>query len=65
MDHGAWRAIPLWESGDVVSKSGVVNLVNKDSEESGGFITRVGLEMGVDLDDECRGDSREKTSLMP
>ena len=49
--------------GNVAAKGGVVDLVDEDAEESGGLIVGVGLELGVDLDDECGGDSGEQTSL--
>jgi hypothetical protein len=53
----------LWEGGNVVSEGGVVDLVDKDAEESGGLVVRVLLEVRVDLDDECRGDGGEQTGL--
>jgi hypothetical protein len=65
VDHRRRRAGPLWESGNVVSESSVVNLVDEDAEESGGFVAWVGFELGVDLDDERRGDCGEQTSLLP
>jgi len=37
--------------------------VDEDAEESGGLIVGVGLELGVDLDDECGSDSGEQTGL--
>ena len=52
------------ESGSVNTKGGVVDLVDENSEEGGGFIVGVGLELGIDLDDKSGGDSREQTSLM-
>jgi hypothetical protein len=59
MDYRAGRAGPLRESGSVVSKGGVVDLVKKNTEEGCSHVVRVLLEMGVDLDDECGGDSGE------
>ena len=55
---------PLRKSGRVVSERRVVNLVDEDSEEGGSLVACVGLQLGVDLDDERGGDSREQTSLM-
>ena len=63
MDNSAGRTSPLREGGNVVSEGGVVDLVNEDTEESGGLVVRVGLELRIDLDDECGGDGREQTSL--
>ena len=55
----------MWEGWNVVSERGVVHLVNKDAEESGGFVTRVGTEFRVDLNNEGGGYGREQTSLIP
>ena len=63
MDNSAGRTSSLREGGNVVSEGGVVDLVNEDTEESGGLVVRVGLELRIDLDDECGGDGREQTSL--
>jgi hypothetical protein len=49
----------------VATERGVVHLVKEDSEESGGLLGRVWLELGMDLDDEGRGDGGEQTSLRP
>ena len=59
------RAGPLWESGSVVAKGGVVDLVDQDPEESGGFVVRVRLKLRIDLDDKCGGYSGEQTGLRP
>jgi len=42
--------------GGVITKGGVVDLVDEDSEEGGGLLTCVGLELRLDVDDECGGD---------
>ena len=63
MDNcGGWAG-PLWESGNLVSERGIVDLVNKDAEEGSGLVTWVGLKLGADLDDECRSDCGKETSL--
>ena len=51
------------EGGSVVSEGGVVNLVDEDAEESSSLVTRVGLELWLDIEDESRSDGREQTSL--
>ena len=56
MDHRAGRSVPLWESGNIISKGGVVDLVNKNTKERGGFVARIRLELGVDLDYERGSD---------
>ena len=63
MDHSTRRAGPLRKGEDIISKRGVIELVEQDAEERSGLVTRVWLELGVDLDDERRGDSREQASL--
>jgi len=65
VNDGVRRAGPLWKGGRFVSEGGVIDLVDKNAEESGGLVIRVRLEVGVDLDDECGGDGREQTSLRP
>ena len=59
MDNGARRARPQWDSGNVAAESGVVHFVKEDAEESGGFVVRVSLELGIDLDDEGGSHSGE------
>ena len=44
------------ERGNVVSESGVVNLIDKDTEEGIGLVPLVRLELRVGLGDECGGD---------
>ena len=63
MNYRVGRAGPLWEGGGVISECGVVDLVDKDAEESDGLITRVGLELRLDVEDEGRGYCGEQTSL--
>jgi hypothetical protein len=65
VDYRAGRAHPLWKGRRVVAEGGVIDLVNKDAEESGGLAVRIWFEFGVDLDDECGGDGGEQTSLLP
>ena len=63
LDYRTRRTCPLGEGGGVVSECGVVDPVDKDAEESDGLITCVGLEFRLDVEDECRGDCGEQTSL--
>jgi len=56
---------PLGNGRRVGTKGGIINLVDKDSEESGGLLTRVGLELRLDIEDKCGSDRREQTSLVP
>jgi len=62
-DYPAGRASPSWQGRGVVSEGGAVEIVDEDTEESCGYIVRVFLEVGVDLDDECGGDGGEQTGL--
>ena len=49
----------MGNSGSVGTERGVVDLVDEDSEESGGFLARVRLELRLDVDDESGSDGRE------
>jgi hypothetical protein len=60
-----WRTGPLGKRGSFATKRGVVQLVKDDSEESGGVIGWVWLELGMDLNDEGRSDGGEQTRLRP
>lgn len=59
MDHRAGRSSPLWEGGNVVSESGIVELVNENTKEGGGLNTGVGLKLRVDKNDEGGDDGRK------
>jgi len=65
MDDSTRSPGPLGERGNVVAEGGIVHLVKHDSQEGGGLIGRVWLELGVDLDDEGRSDGGEQTGLRP
>jgi hypothetical protein len=39
LDERVRRSIPLWESGRVISESGVIKFVDNDAEEGGGLVT--------------------------
>ena len=58
-----WGTGPLWECRNVVTESGVIQLVNDDTEESGGLFVRVLLELGLDVDNERRGYCRKQAGL--
>jgi len=65
MDRCGGRPAPPWEGGNIVSEGGAVDFVNKDAEEGGGLVTRVGPQFRADVDDEGRSHSREQTGLTP
>ena len=56
MDHRRRRSGPLWEGWNIVSEGSVVHPVSDESEEGDGLLTRVGLKLRVDLNDERGGD---------
>ena len=60
-----WGPGPLGKDGSVPSEGGVVDLVDEDAEEGGSLIARVGLELGLDIENECGSDGGEQTSLSP
>ena len=53
----------MGNTGSVGAESGVVDLVDEDSEEGGSLLARVGLELRLDVDDEGGSDRRKQTSL--
>ena len=63
MDDCVYGTGPLWDCRNVVAESGIVNLVDEDVEESDCLLVQIWLELGLDLDDECRSHSGEQTSL--
>ena len=63
LDDWVRRASPFRNNRRVVAKGGVINFIDQDTEQSSSLIIWVRLELGLDVDDECRGDSREQTSL--
>ena len=46
-----------------MSKCSVVDLVDKNAEESSGLVAGIGLELRVDVDDEGGSDRRKQTRL--
>ena len=65
LDDRVWGTGPLREAWRVVSERGVVDLGDEDTEEGDSLITRVGLELRLDIEDESGGDSGEQTGLLP
>ena len=63
LDYRTRRTIPLWDGGNVIAESGLVHVVEDYTEESGGILVRIRLELGVDPDDEGGSDGGEQTSL--
>ena len=59
-----WGPGPLWEGGNVVAERSVVDLVNEDAQQSSSLVVRIGLELRVDLDDECGSDCGKQSSLI-
>ena len=53
LDNSVGRARPLWKGRRrVVSERCAISFVDEDTEEGRSLVVRVGLELGVDLDDE-------------
>ena len=63
MDHRARRAGPLWKGGNVAPECGIIELVDEDAEKGDSLVTRVGLQLRVDLDDEGGSNSGKQASL--
>jgi hypothetical protein len=64
LDHRGRRSGPLWKGGDIIAEGRVVDLVDEDSEEGGGFVVRVGSQLRINLNDKGGSDSGEQTSLI-
>ena len=64
MDHRGRRSGPLRESWNVGPEGSVVDFIDENAEEGGGLVTRIRLELGIDLYDEGGGDGRKQTGLM-
>ena len=47
----------------VTRDGGLVESEEDRAEEGGGLFVRIGLEVGIDIDDEGRADGGEQTSL--
>ena len=63
LDYRTGRARPSREGGNVVPEGGVVDLVDKNPEEGCSFVTRVGLELRLELGDKGSCHSRKQTGL--
>jgi len=61
----AWGAGPLGDCGNVITESGVVDLVDEDTEQGGSLFVWVRLKLRADLDDESGSDCGKQTSLCP
>jgi len=55
----------LGKSGRLGVKGGVVDLVDKDTEEGGSLLTRVGQKLRLGIGDEYGSNSGEQNSLVP
>ena len=53
----------MWDAWNIIAEGGVVHLVDKNTEETSGLFVWIGLELGVDLDNECRSHGGEETGL--
>ena len=63
INYRAGRAGPIREGRDDVSKRGIVDLVDQDSQERVGLVVGIGLKLRVDLNNERGGDGGEQTGL--
>ena len=63
MDNRGRGPGPLLDRRDIIAKGGVIHFVDEDTEESSGVFVWVGLELGVDFDDEGGSHCREQTRL--
>ena len=59
-----WGTGPLGNSGNVVTKGGVVDLIDEDSEKGSSLLARVRLKLRLDVDNKCGSYSGEQTGLL-
>ena len=55
----------MWDGGNVIAKGGFLGLVDKDAEESCGFVARVRLELRLGIDGEWGGENGQRDSPQP
>ena len=54
-EERSWGALPAWKCGNFAPESGVVHIVEDDTQERNGFIARVWSELGL-IEDDGGGD---------
>ena len=59
LDRRKGRTGPLWNSGNLAPEGCVVDLAENDAEEGGRLVIGIGLNLGADLNNKCRGDHGE------
>ena len=55
----------MWKGWNTVPERGVVDLIDEDAQQGSSLVVRIGLELGVDIEDKCRCDGGEQASLLP
>ena len=64
LDDRGRRTVPLWESGNIVSEGGVIDLVDEDAKEGGSLVVGIRLKLRVDLNDKRGSHCGEYAGLM-
>ena len=58
-----WAFLNGWNSGSLTQDGRLVESEEDDMKESGGLLAQIGLEVGMDIDDESGADGGEQTCL--
>jgi len=58
-----WVFLNRWNGRGLTGDGGLVESEEDGAEEGGGLFIGIGLEVGMDIDDESRADGREQTCL--
>ena len=62
-DLARWVSRDRWDGRGLTRDGGLIESEENCAEEGGRLLVRIGLEVGMDVDDEGRADSGEQTSL--
>jgi len=58
-----WTFLDKWNGGGLTGDGGLIEGEGGGTEEGCRLVVRIGLEVGMDVDDESGADGREQTGL--
>ena len=62
-DLAWWIFLGKWDGRGLTRDGGLIESEEDRAEEGGGLLVRIGLEVRMDVDDECGADGGEQTGL--
>ena len=62
-DLARWIFLDRWDGRGLTGDGGLIESDEDRTEEGGGLLVRIGLEVRMDIDDEGRADGGEQTGL--